>query len=64
MTTLELSEAGLEGPANEMAIGHRVGLPEILVFSISRLRVRKRPVDERKPAEPGMIDARARFRHA
>jgi hypothetical protein len=61
MATLEWSEAGLEGPANESATEYRAGVPEILEFTVSRLRARRRAADDH-PRESGVvIDARARF---
>ena len=63
MTTLELSELGFEGPANEMAVeDRRAALPEILAFRLSRMQAlshREKMVD---PAESIVIDARDRFR--
>ena len=68
MTTLELSELGFEGPANEMAGNEmaeerRAALPEILAFRLSRMQAlglrQKQKVD---PAESIVIDARDRFR--
>ena len=65
VTTLELSELGFEGPANEMAGNEerRAALPEILAFRLSRLQAlghRQRPKVD--PAESIVIDARDRFR--
>jgi hypothetical protein len=68
VTTLELSELGFEGPANEMApnamtADRRAALPEILAFRLSRMQAlgHRRKVD---PAESIVIDARDRFRRA
>jgi hypothetical protein len=62
MTTLELSELGFEGPANEMAAEHRAALPEILAFRLSRLQALGHK-DQPKvaPGESVVIDARGRF---
>jgi hypothetical protein len=62
VTTLEMSELGFEGPANEMAEERRAALPEILVFRLSRLQAlghRQKPKVD--PAEAVVIDARERF---
>jgi hypothetical protein len=72
VTTLEVSELGFEGPANEMvgnemaanemAMERRAALPEILAFRIARLQAlglrEKKAID---PAESVVIDARDRF---
>jgi hypothetical protein len=62
MTTLELSELGFEGPANEMAAERRAALPEILAFRLSRLQALGH--EEKPKVAPGegvVIDARGRF---
>jgi hypothetical protein len=61
VTTLELSELGFEGPANEMAEERRVALPEILAFRLSRMQALSHPEKKREPTEAVVIDARARF---
>lgn len=68
MTTLELSELGFEGPANEMAGNamaveeRRAALPEILAFRLSRIQALGHPRKKVDPAEAIVIDARDRFR--
>ena len=61
MTTLELSELGFEGPANEMADERRAALPEILAFRLARIQALGRPEKKRDPVECVVIDARDRF---
>ena len=72
MTTLELSELGFEGPANEMAPNamteeRRAALPEILAFRLSRMQAlghRQKADSAGSSAESIVIDARDRFRRA
>ena len=61
MTTLELSELGFEGPANEMADERRAALPEILAFRLARIQALGRAEKKREPTECVVIDARDRF---
>jgi hypothetical protein len=62
MTTLELSELGFEGPANEMAAERRAALPEILAFRLSRLQALGHKEKARVASgESVVIDARGRF---
>jgi hypothetical protein len=68
VTTLELSELGFEGPANEMAANEmpledrRAALPEILAFRLSRMQALGHSQRKVDPAEAIVIDARDRFR--
>jgi len=67
VTTLELSELGFEGPANEMAGNEmaeerRAALPEILAFRLSRMQALGHSQRKVDPAEAIVIDARDRFR--
>jgi hypothetical protein len=60
VTTLEVSELGFEGPANEMAAERRAALPEILAFRLARVQALGHP-QKREPTEAVVIDARHRF---
>jgi len=60
VTTLEVSELGFEGPANELAAERRAVLPEILAFRLSRVQALGQ-AEKRDPAPAVVIDARHRF---
>lgn len=60
VTTLEVSELGFEGPANEMAALRHVAPPEILAFRLARVQALGHP-EKREPGAAVVIDARHRF---